>query len=502
MRNIQLRNMFPVLNTILNHSRDALLVIDEQGIIYERNTFAEKWLPTETIHKLNDFVHETDMFLSVVNRAHGEHAPLTLESLHWKDRENTNRISLTFRISRLPPLAENSPNFYLVTVSKQTEELENLEEAARKNEERVENLSKQLDYVSRQLVDKTLQVAEQKNKLDAIINGMGDGLVAGDEQGRIIQYNTTAQALLTFPIEDVHGKSFSELCPEIAEAIQLNPHHPATLTKQEVNVSYHNKELRICATPIFDQENHHFGFVLILQDRTKQAEIDRMKSDLISIVSHELRSPLTSIKGYLDLMLTGDLGEIPDSIREYLSIVTSNAGRLSALIDDMLDLSRIESGKLSMSFEKVDLKYLCDYMYVTIKPQADQKKQSLTLEVEPNITVSGDVDRLQQALTNLVSNAIKYTPEEGTVEVKAGRRNKKAFISVRDNGIGISQDNQKKLFQKFFRVKNKETRNIGGTGLGLCIAESIVKAHEGTILVQSVEGEGSIFEIELPRFDM
>jgi signal transduction histidine kinase len=170
------------------------------------------------------------------------------------------------------------------------------------------------------------------------------------------------------------------------------------------------------------------------------------------------------------------------------------------LIDDMLDLSRIESGKLNMSFGKVEVKYLCDLVFLTMKPQAEKKKLQFSLDVEEGLALSGDIDRMQQALTNLVSNAIKYTPEEGSVIIHANRTNEFIVISVKDSGFGISKDNQMRLFQKFFRIKNEKTRNIGGTGLGLCITKSIVEAHDGKIIVDSKEEQGSNFIIEIPAY--
>jgi len=214
-----------------------------------------------------------------------------------------------------------------------------------------------------------------------------------------------------------------------------------------------------------------------------------------------LRSPLTSIKGYVDLMMGGELGEIPEHLKEYFDVIALNSNRLSMLIDDILDLTRLESGKLPMNFGKVDVKYLCDYVRLMHKPQAEQKHQTLELHAPSGLMISGDMERLVHSLGNLVSNAIKYTPEKGWVKIEAVNEEGAVRISVQDNGMGISEDHQQKLFQKFFRVKNKATRNIGGTGLGLCIAKSIVEAHEGTIAVNSKVGEGSTFTIHLPIFE-
>jgi signal transduction histidine kinase len=199
-------------------------------------------------------------------------------------------------------------------------------------------------------------------------------------------------------------------------------------------------------------------------------------------------------------MMSGDLGEVQQEHRKYLEIVLNNANRLTKLINDMLDLSRIESGKLTMTFGRVDIKFLSDLVFLSFKPQAAQKEVEFKAEVDEGLAVSGDMERLQQALTNLVSNAIKYTPEGGSVKIAAYRLDGNVRIDVIDSGFGISPENQNRLFQKFFRVKNAKTRNIGGTGLGLCIAKSVVEAHQGEISVQSKEDKGSTFSITLPEY--
>lgn len=389
----------------------------------------------------------------------------------------------------------------LASIHQKNLALESLETAARINDQRVDKLRENLTTVTRELLEKTLQLADQKNKVAAIIDGMGEGLLGCDSRGCIIHINHAARNLLAPLPDNVIGASILDALPDVTKTIGFYDASPGILDKKFVDMAKNQRDLRISVSPIFDEDKHRSaGFVLIIQDRTEQAELDRMKSDLISIVSHELRSPLTSIKGYVDLLITGDLGAIPEGMKNYLSIVSSNANRLAALIDDMLDLSRIETGKLNMSFGKVDIKYLCDFVFLTMKPQAEQKKLQFSVQVDEGLSVSGDQERLQQALTNLVSNAIKYTPNAGSVTIRAHQKNGLVIIDVEDSGLGISPDNQKKLFQKFFRVKNEMTRNIGGTGLGLCIAKSIVEAHDGCIELESEEGKGSLFSLILPVF--
>ncbi|MFH1742132.1 MAG: ATP-binding protein, partial [bacterium] len=391
--------------------------------------------------------------------------------------------------------------YFVISLTPMTKETRLLHNA-REMGQRVQNLYRTLADVRAELFERTLQLGEQKNRMLAILRGMGDGLLVFDDRGRVIQYNEVAREILNLPGGDLDNEPVYALCPELGELLGIsseNPQAPLRLTHEE-NFTVGKRELRASIAPLFDNRDRYLGLVMILQDRTKQAEVDRMKSDLISIVSHELRSPLTSIKGYVDLMISGDLGPIPPEQKKYLEIVLNNANRLATLIDDMLDLSRIESGKLTMTFGKVEIKYLCDFVYLTFKPQAALKSITFELQGTDGLAVSGDVERLRQALTNLVSNAIKYTPEEGSVKISAYRQDRNVCIDVTDTGFGISPENQKRLFQKFFRVKDKKTRNIGGTGLGLCITKSIIEAHEGQILVKSQEEEGSTFTIQLPEY--
>lgn len=489
-----------IIQSLWDVSVEPLLLLDAQGVVLDSNPIASAEFSLLPHQNLLDWIQEKDRLQEALERARLYGESRVLDPLRILSPQSP---PVEIRLQLSPVYGEeNRFEFLVISINKKTKALELLEAAARLNDQRVEKLRENLTTVTRELLEKTLQLAEQKTKVSAIINGMGEGLIGCDGQGIIIHLNQAALILLGKPDENLIGESFAALFPDIAKAIGYLFNSMDALEKKIVDISREHRDFRVSISPIFDEKKmQNAGFVLIIQDRTEQAELDRMKSDLISIVSHELRSPLTSIKGYIDLMMSGDLGAIPDGMKDYLSIVSSNANRLAALIDDMLDLSRIETGKLNMSFGKVEIKYLCDYVFLTLKPQAEQKRLKFGVEVEEGLSVSGDQDRLQQALTNLVSNAIKYTSSEGWVTIRAKRRNGQVTIDVLDTGMGINPDNQKKLFQKFFRVKNEKTRNIGGTGLGLCIAKSIVEAHDGRIEIDSEEGNGSCFTIALPAYN-
>lgn len=239
--------------------------------------------------------------------------------------------------------------------------------------------------------------------------------------------------------------------------------------------------------------------VYVLSDISKAKALDEEKNEFVAVVSHELRTPLSAIKGYVELVLDGDTGPINDIQREFLEIVQRNADRLSDLVNDFLDISKIESGRIQLQKEPLDLATIAQHVADTFHPQAENKQIELSLtHPDEMVLVVGDISRLTQALMNLVSNAIKYTPEGGSVSISVGRRDGTASVSVRDTGVGISEKDQRRLFSKFFRANNAVTRQENGTGLGLTIAKAIAELHGGSLSISSRENDGSTFTINLP----
>ncbi len=254
--------------------------------------------------------------------------------------------------------------------------------------------------------------------------------------------------------------------------------------------------------PVVDGRGRYIGKVLTLHDVTTEHEITQMKNEFVSTVSHELRTPLTSIKGYVDLILDGDAGEINEMQAEFLGIVKENSDRLVSLINDMLDISRIESGRIVLKIEPLSVADIVAGTVNSFKAVLDQSGRTITTRVPHGLpAVAGDRDRVGQVLMNFVSNAIKYSPDGGDVVVSARRAKDRVAISVKDHGMGISAQDRKNLFTKFYRVDSALTREIGGTGLGLSIAKSIVELLGGEVSVRSKLGEGSTFTFTLPVAD-
>jgi signal transduction histidine kinase/DNA-binding response OmpR family regulator len=257
--------------------------------------------------------------------------------------------------------------------------------------------------------------------------------------------------------------------------------------------------LKIRTSPVIDPHGNFIGSVNSMHDVTAEHEINQMKNEFVSTVSHELRTPLTSIKGYVDLILDGETGEINEIQREFLSIVKQNGDRLVALINDMLDISRIESGRIHLKIVPIDLTDLIAGGVATFRAVLEQTGHIVTAEAPDDLPLAaGDRDRVGQVLVNLISNAIKYSPGGGHVAVSARERGNQVVVSVSDEGMGISREDQEHLFDKFYRVDNSLTRDIGGTGLGLSICKTIIELLGGQIWVQSTFGEGSTFNFSLP----
>ena len=227
-------------------------------------------------------------------------------------------------------------------------------------------------------------------------------------------------------------------------------------------------------------------------------ELDRLKDEFLSLVSHELRTPLTSIRGYLDLVLAGEAGEVNPQQRRFLEAVERNSGRLLRLVGDLLFVAQADAGRLSLERASVDLSELAAHCVEAAAPTATEKSVSLVLLVQPVPSLVGDRGRLAQVLDNLVSNALKFTPEGGTVQVRTEADGDRVALEVEDTGIGIPTADQPRLFERFFRSSVAEDQAIPGTGLGLAIVKAIVEAHSGQISISSREGVGTTFRIELP----
>ncbi len=343
---------------------------------------------------------------------------------------------------------------------------------------------------------------------DHAIASTSEGITISDPQqpnNPLIYVNSGFERLTGYRGEDVLGRNCRHLQGPDTDPATIATIRSALAEERQCTVEILNYRQDgtpfwnlLSITPVRNSAGNVTNFIGVQVDITKRKEIERLKNDLVATVSHELRTPLASLRGFAELML--DRVYTPAQQRQYLRIIHQEAMRLGKLIDDFLDLQRMESGRETWRFEDVDLKPALDETLALFTSTASQ--HTLRLDVaDPLPRVRANADRVRQALVNLIANAIKFSPAGGEVRVAAKLEADGVTLSVRDQGIGMTQEAMQDLFTKFYRVDNAETRRIGGTGLGLALVKEIATAHGGRVWVESTLGAGSTFHLVLPRAD-
>jgi PAS domain S-box-containing protein len=372
------------------------------------------------------------------------------------------------------------------------------------------------DITHRRAAERRLE--QQYHELDqlhgrnrAILDAAGDAMVFVTPDSRLQTVNHRFTEIFGLGPEEVIGRPFAELQSAVERAFERSAAFlelvtgTATDRQRQIRAVVaqrwpQRRELELFSTAVNTTGGEYLGRLYVFRDVTREREIDRMKSEFVSLVSHELRTPLTSIKGFVDLLLDEEAGEVTSEQREMLAIVKNNADRLVALINELLDVSRIESGKLELRRAPLELAALIQRVAASLRPQVEAKNQTLTLNLPADLpTALGDADRVTQILTNLLANAHQYTPAGGVIAVSAAAEGTAVRVAVQDTGIGIAPEDQAQLFTKFFRAHNRTTEEVGGSGLGLAITRSLVEMHGGTLTVASTVGAGSTFAFTLPQ---
>ncbi len=350
---------------------------------------------------------------------------------------------------------------------------------------------------------------EESTKSQAILTSIADGVIVNNVEGQTILVNPAAECILDTHVKQLIGQDFYDLfsvfgaqgrekataAMETLMGASGSEVHKAFQMTLEVDsrVVYAN------LAPVLTQRDDFLGVVTIFRDITKEVEADRAKSEFVSNVSHELRTPMTSIKGYTDLLHAGAVGPINNEQQRFLKIIKNNAERLTALINDLLDISRVETGRVRFELRPMQVGDVISDVVNALAGQAEAKHQPLTYKVVGGLPdVMGDRDRLNQIITNLVSNAIRYTPDGGEIEVRAYPVEGAVRVDVQDRGIGISPDDLGRIFERFYRADHPLVQEAGGTGLGLSIVKMFVEMHRGRIWVESEQDKGSTFTFILP----
>lgn len=350
---------------------------------------------------------------------------------------------------------------------------------------------------------------EESTKNQSILTSIADGVVFNDTTGQTIMVNPAAERILETPAGELVGKDFQALfvaCPEksrreVTTAMESLLGTPeAELRKAYKTIlEIGGRVVMAHLSPVRTERNKFLGVVTVLRDVTKEVEADRAKSEFVSNVSHELRTPMTAIKGYTDLLHAGAVGPINEDQERFLEIIKNNADRLTALINDLLDISRVETGRVRFEPRLMQIADVIADVVNVLAVQAEEKHQTLAYQVAAGLPeIMGDRDRLHQVITNLVGNAIHYTPEGGRVEVRAYAVESAVRVDVADTGIGIAPEDLPHIFERFYRADDPLVQEAAGTGLGLSIVKMFVEMHGGRVWVESEPGRGSTFTFILP----
>jgi two-component system phosphate regulon sensor histidine kinase PhoR len=369
-------------------------------------------------------------------------------------------------------------------------------------------LADTLNNITDQLRTKIDELSEDRSQLLAMLTSMVEGVMVLDRRGRVLQINPALERMFDVTRMEARGRPCSDVFrhPQLDRLVSTVL---ATGMNEEDEILLHpsGRHLHIEASVTESDRENEASAVLVFHDMTELRRLEIIRKDFVANVSHELRTPLTSIKGYIEALLDGAKDD-PETSTQFLNIVLKQSDRLNLILEDLLQLSKIESGQVQFKREPLHLEGVIERTLAMIRPLADKKGHKLVSFVKDNLpAVLGDEDRLMQVLSNLLDNAVKYTPEKGTIIVEAHPVSDKAEqstattaveLSVTDTGLGISEMDRPRVFERFYRVDKARSRELGGTGLGLAIVKHIVEGLGGRVWVEANTPTGSRFVVRLP----
>ncbi len=361
------------------------------------------------------------------------------------------------------------------------------------------DLSESIRFMSDQIKSKIEEVTTNKLRLEAVLWSMFEGVMVIDRSGNIILINQALKELLKIK-ENPSGKSTIEVIrnadiQDIAESVLRQP---SGVLSREIAISTPvEKNLMVHATPVA-RDGKNEAAVLVFHDITELRRLEEIRKDFVANVSHELRTPVSNIQGYAETLLQGALDDRRNA-KEFIAVIHSDSQRLAVLINDLLDLSKIESGKMALNLELNNLKEIVNDACSKIQKKIQEKAINFNVAIPDNAkTINCDKEKIAQAVLNLAENAVKYTPEKGIVKIEASKGNGFIKVDVIDSGIGIPEEHIPRIFERFYRVDKARSRELGGTGLGLSIVKHIVQSHSGEVWVHSTPSKGSTFSFTIP----
>lgn len=365
-------------------------------------------------------------------------------------------------------------------------------------------LAENINKMSLSLKEKISEVGEEKNRLENIINTMTSGVIFLNKEAKVIMVNGVAEQLLNLPFNIVKGKPIYEVLRNYSILNNVDKCIlEERLIEEEITLLKDKSELylKVSFAPVY-KEDKISGVTILLTDLTDEIKLSKLKTDFVTNASHELRTPLTSVKGYSETLLNGAM-EDKELREKFIKIIDKEANRLILLVEDLMNLSRIEATKNRVQKEVIDLTKIIISTYDSFSIMAKEKNVDLKLniDVEKKCFAYGNEDQIKQVVGNFIDNAIKYTPENGSIQVLITEEEQKYTVNVKDTGVGLAKEDIERVFERFFRSDRSRNKKNGGFGLGLSIAKNIIESFDGQIGVESELGKGSNFWFSLKKAD-
>lgn len=358
-----------------------------------------------------------------------------------------------------------------------------------------------MNEMAAQLQDRIDTVIRQKNEYEAVLSSMSEGVIAVDSDEYILSINQTGLDMLDFDSADIKGKSIQEIIRNrdfyqfVSEAVSSNqPMEGDFILHQEAP-----RTINMRSAPLTAPDGNRIGSLFVMNDVTQIRHLENVRKDFVANISHEIKTPLTAITGFVEtLSQSPDLNQ--EESKRFLEIVERHVKRLNSILDDLLSLARLEqdNSNKEIGFQKIRINDVIDVALSIVMPKAKEKEITFFITCDETLQARADASLLELALVNLMDNAVKYNPEKSKIDIIAETANEEVLIQIRDNGPGIAREHIPRLFERFYRVDKARSRKLGGTGLGLAIVKHIIKVHDGTITVDSILGKGSTFTIRLP----
>ena len=374
--------------------------------------------------------------------------------------------------------------------------------------EEMARLAEAMNQMAGQLDERIKHAVKQRNEMEVVLASMQEGVLAIDSEEHVISMNQAAGRIFNTNPSQVQGRTIQEAIRNIelhhfvkrALASAENIEEDITLFQDEEQVLYAH------SSPLKDTDKKRIGTLIVLNDITRIRRLENIRRDFVANVTHEIKTPLTAIKGFAETLRNGSVDN-PEETERFLGIVLKHVDRLEAIIEDLLSLSRIEREEELDELDRIKIKdsRIKDVMKSALQicqPKADEKNVQVELICDPEMVVRMDPHRIEEAAANLLDNAIQYSDAKSTIQAAVLPEHNEIIIRFEDQGIGIAQEHLPRLFERFYRVDKARSRHLGGTGLGLAIVKHIAQAHGGYVTVESTPGTGSKFEIHLPRNDL